>query len=1052
MNLPFIVIFFSLLITNQTYWTLFNDTLSQYLGFSMNFVFLILGFLGAISAILLFFFGKGIKNISFLHKPYVLGISVSIQVMMTIIMGVVLGIEQRIDFGYLYFTLGRTLSLLVYLSISILSIAILLVVIFGTMQLLNLQKKTDSSHKKDSYIKNSHKGEDKPSKITKEAISKFNPKYVSSLVFISGLAGLGIFMSILFFYPKTHGYWMNILDIFSKYVDWKNPGVILSLIGIFIMLIKNLASLKRRKSPVSGKNRSSNRSPLKNLLLIPSLIFIGGLLWTIISVEKRLYPDLNGLSFFVALFFILGLLLVNTPKVFSLVQNLFESWNQRKKSKLKPKSTKKNKEKKDKKKTISKRNRGLGIRDSEFSLNKLQNSKYIRVLFVSFLILLPFWISLFQPLVTGAPRVDISFTTSIEEANDMPVPIQNEMVYPSFEQQANKTRKYSDLGGTWKYKKGDGANIHTLSPRNEKFLPKITNGEHLPDYNDSNWEKIDLPASYNSYEEDEHYWGVVWYRKSVEIPESYEGMNIFLKFLGANYFTDLWIDGDYVGYHEVGFTSFAFDVSNYLEPGIHSICLRIDTPKFDGIFIDKMIPDHGDFFNYGGPFREFYLEAQPSSTIIRADMNQKSIETSDSSQGAVSLDLNVVFKTNQTFSSQPISSPLSYTVGIYPLTFPDEQSLLSRETWNYANYENPLHEGSEIVLNPDNDENLCWLENADNYLSHKLHLDLTNVNFWSTNNPNLYAVIVNLTSSESGETIDEFCTQTGFRDIEIDGVKLKLNGADLKLAGLSMHEQYPAPTSRSLNDTQRYTDLSLIQDTGANWWRGSYPFHPMTYIYSDRLGLSCWEESPVFWANEIDFVQGMARDAYESLWTEVVFRDYNRPSILIWGGCNEPWAQENLYEYLQLSKDYLDKYDQNRLLSFACVSGHPWNKGFEYLDICTPNTYGGVFDGVKGDYYGEISKQLEEFAHTNPGKPMISMEWGKWRSSDTNDQIRCFEEGFQAFDEHPNCIGMTWWLAFDYYGRDYYNTMGIYNMERNWSSPTFDVMRDHYLNYTKNNL
>jgi hypothetical protein len=47
---------------------------------------------------------------------------------------------------------------------------------------------------------------------------------------------------------------------------------------------------------------------------------------------------------------------------------------------------------------------------------------------------------------------------------------------------------------------------------------------------------------------------------------------------------------------------------------------------------------------------------------------------------------------------------------------------------------------------------------------------------------------------------------------------------------------------------------------------------------------------------------------------------------------------------------------------------------------------------------------------------------------------------------------MTWWVAFDYYGQDYYNAMGVYNHDRTWQAPMHASMQAAYATYTSTNL
>ncbi len=72
---------------------------------------------------------------------------------------------------------------------------------------------------------------------------------------MSGLARFGVFLSILFFYPKTQAYWTNILTIFTKYVNWTHPGLILSYIALGLLLFKQIyKNIKKEEIPYLKSN------------------------------------------------------------------------------------------------------------------------------------------------------------------------------------------------------------------------------------------------------------------------------------------------------------------------------------------------------------------------------------------------------------------------------------------------------------------------------------------------------------------------------------------------------------------------------------------------------------------------------------------------------------------------------------------------------------------------------------------------------------------------------------------------------------------------------
>ena len=498
----------------------------------------------------------------------------------------------------------------------------------------------------------------------------------------------------------------------------------------------------------------------------------------------------------------------------------------------------------------------------------------------------------------------------------------------------------------------------------------------------------------------------------------------------------------YIGYHEGAYTGFVFDVSEFLDPGEHLISVRVDNPEWSSEdFKHRIIPNGFDLFNHGGIEREIVLEAAPLPSVVRADVRMLEYETTNNRNGSQEIEIDVVFRVDSSIET------LNLSLGIYPLQFSDEEALMSRETWEFIQWTENATSLIERHLN------VAEISGGD-YAALKIPISLPLIHYWSTKSPNLYAVTINLTAE--GQLIDFFCTQTGFRTIEVSETELHLNGAGLKLAGVSLHEQYPKPIARMLNDSLRFSDLQLVKDLNANWWRGHYPFHPMSYLYSDRLGLACWAEAPVIWINEIDVVQAYSRNYFEAMWIEILYRDINRPSILMWGATNEPWAQGPLYKYLEDTKNWFDLHDPSRIVSFAAVSSHDsWTQGFKHLDICTPNTYAGTFEGIEGNWYSELTRQLWRVANNthNKNKPIVSMEFGYWRGGESDeDQKRCFEEAFQAFSEHPSVQGMTWWIFADYHGPDYYNSMGIYNQDRTWHSPTYNSIKHSYAEYTASNL
>jgi beta-galactosidase len=1013
-TLPIIAIYLYFIFQNEIYWGLVNEMINGFVSTNgIDYLSILIGVLITLAIIFLSLLFISFKRVDILHIPVINLIAPIIFFLLTVILIVLINVEERFSLDYLFFMLGPEIGRIIYLGIVIGVVLIVSIILIGLIQLNRMVSiQTDGP-------RTGH---------------QLRPKLITITTLFNLINSMALFLMILFYYAPTDMYWENIFMGISRYLEGYSLYLTIWGIGAFILIIYQILAhliLKKQEDSRLTNDQIQNdqiqndqiqndqiqkdvrgifkRFHLRQILFLSGIILtIVGIIGTSIGMQSLVTPYLPYLN-----------IPLNFMQVFILIVLLFpESKNAGKKVYF-----------------------WLNTK-SNSQLIKYIKPKTIKRIAIIALLVIPYWFSFIHPLLARTPQVDFSSQTHLKTLNGISVPFQGETVYSNFETQSDFSHEYLNLSGEWKFFKEGGSNKFSMSPRTDYILQDLSKGREAADFDDSSWEIIDVPHSFPLVGDSNPYYGAVWYRRTIDVPAEFLEKVILLKCLGINYICDIWIDGNYIGYHENGFTSFNFDVSSALSVGSHVLAIRVDNPTWDGYFNNRMMPEDSDFFNYGGIVRELYLEAYENISIMRVDVRQKEMTTINHLEGTQNIDLDIVMHTMKNHG-EILTGDID--IAIYPLNFSSAESLKSRETWKFIDGGSILTPFHEIVsLNDVQDTG---------YTTVSYSLSLSSVNFWSTKRPNLYCIQVNLTYD--GIT-DVFHTQTGFRNFTTMGTELRLNGAPFKLAGMSVHEQYPDPVGRSLTDDHRINDLLLLNESRSNWWRGSYPFHPMMYIFSDRLGLACWEEGLAFWLNENDFYLANSRDFFRSMWIEILYRDLNRPSILIWGACNEPWAQEALYNYLDESRSFLKENDPTRIMSYASVSSHYWAKGFDNLELLTPNTYGGTFDGLRGDWYGELTKQAKIWTDKYPQKPMISMEWGFWRTGDHSDQIACFTEGFRAFTENPNVQGFTWWLAFDYIGgangEPYYNSMGIFNHERTWASPTLSYMIANYTTFTAVNL
>ena len=474
-----------------------------------------------------------------------------------------------------------------------------------------------------------------------------------------------------------------------------------------------------------------------------------------------------------------------------------------------------------------------------------------------------------------------------------------------------------------------------------------------------------------------------------------------------------------------------------------------------GIYLDynnKIVPPTGDFFNYGGIYRDLYIEICPNAHVVRADIRPTEFIIKDHKTGSVEVEIDVTIK-NYVPENEDDSYEKDHQISVafHRLVFENSSEIRDKKSWRYINATgHPIVEGSTSeILKADEEEKIHREPTC--YNARQFSLTLNDVDLWSTKDPNLYLLEVNLT--HEGKT-DRFYTQTGFREFSIEGKEILLNGHSLFLAGNSYHEEYPG-MGRALTEERRFKDLELIKyNLSSNFLRSHYPLHPYTYLLTDRMGIAVWEENPVYWFNDIKFIYAEIRNSTYAMLIEMIFRDYNRPSILFWGAANEPFAISMLDPYLTNARELQEELDPNRVLAYASHSSHLSSSETSHnlLEIAAPNTYWGTFEGEFGEFYEGTKYAIEIHTQNYPDMPIISMEFGVWRSGDEELQVKCFEETTEALLECKNVVGFTHWIAFDYYGNDYRNSMGAFNIERNYAAPVAEVMRENYYNITKNNL
>jgi beta-glucuronidase len=324
---------------------------------------------------------------------------------------------------------------------------------------------------------------------------------------------------------------------------------------------------------------------------------------------------------------------------------------------------------------------------------------------------------------------------------------------------------------------------------------------------------------------------------------------------------------------------------------------------------------------------------------------------------------------------------------------------------------------------------------------------------WSPEDPKLYDVTV------SSET-DSVREQVGFRSIEVKGGDILLNGRPIFLRGVCVHAEAPLRTGRAFSREDARTLLGWAKELGANFVRlAHYPHDESMVREADRAGILVWSEVPVYWG--IDFENPTTLASAENQLGEMIARDRNRASVILWSVANETPSTEARLRFLRTLVERARQLDPTRLLTAAMlhhaegettrVIDDPLG---QYLDVIGCNEYIGWYDGLPP----KADRTDWKIAYE---KPLVMSEFGAEAVAGLHgdEQTRWTEEFQESFYRHqvgmlkriPFLRGTSPWILMDFRSprrllpgvQDYYNRKGLVS-ERGQRKKAFYVMQEFY--------
>ena len=535
--------------------------------------------------------------------------------------------------------------------------------------------------------------------------------------------------------------------------------------------------------------------------------------------------------------------------------------------------------------------------------------------------------------------------------------------------------------------------------------PEGNPGENIAyvksDFDDSEWRHLNLPhdwaiegpfnIDYNGSTGKLPYWGIRWYRKTLELSQDDAGKQIYLDIDGAMSYASVWCNGQYVGGWPYGYASFRLDLTPYIKAGQKNVlAIRLDNPD-----------DTSRWYPGSGIYRNVWL-----------------VKTSP-----VHVEQWGTFVRNQQVDSE--IAVMEMGVNIENHAGKDVQVKLQTSVYLQGKDGRPV--GEEVTPSMTKDIAI----KKDSWSSARFQFKVDKPKLWDIDTPNCYVAVSRVFMD--GKEMDSYETPFGIRTIEFTHNQgFMLNGQKVAIKGVCMHHDLGA-LGAAFNEVAAERQLRIMKEMGANAIRTSHnPPAPELVALCDRMGLMMQLELADTWQ------KGKRKNDYNLLfddWSEADMRSLvrhyrNHPSVIMWSIGNE-MPDQTTDQGVIIARNltaYCHDEDPTRPTSLGCNK-----RDAVFRDIVNQVDIFGL------NYF---HKTYPVFKEQNPTRRYHASETSSATSSrgeyffpvttDVNDSRSGFqlssydmttigwgcapEVQFKMNEEYPFMSGEFVWTGFDYLG------------------------------------
>lgn len=475
----------------------------------------------------------------------------------------------------------------------------------------------------------------------------------------------------------------------------------------------------------------------------------------------------------------------------------------------------------------------------------------------------------------------------------------------------------------------------------------------------------------------------VWYHRNIEIPEDWAGKRILLHFGAVDYDCRVWVNGQFVGRHLGGSSSFYFDITPALQDGENQLVVYASDDTRSGKQPcgkqSKQLKSHGCVYTRTtGIWQTVWLEAVSESRI-------------ESVQVVPDLD-------NSCFIVTPTIKNVARGMTFKAVLLDGDEVVASSQI--------AASSGTSTIL-----------------AINEPHL-------WSIDDPHLYDLRLELLEGE--QVVDSVKSYAGLRKFHIEDNKFFLNNEPIFLRFVLDQGFYPDGIWTAPSDVELKKDIERSKAVGFNGARlHQKVFEERFHYWADRLGYLTWGEFCDWGMNfgKLEAIHNQQRE-----WREIVVRDRNHPSIVAWTPFNETAGHARAHgeihtQALQEVYELTRSLDPTRPINDASGYVHVHTDIFTVHDYNqNPETFRERYDKVEPQNPEEAFVCHSELSVPYEGQPYVVDEYGgtfwttahidqeergsgraQWGYGKTADQVEdLIEELSHILLQNPNIAGFTY--------------------------------------------